>query len=94
MINEDFSQPFCTIGSKGKFRPGSPSHLPPLEDKRMDLPERLEELEKQMSSLTKPNLTAKQNDTINQIKSGYIHLQRKVNELTAKKKQPDKYIIK
>ena len=53
---------------------------------------RLTELEERVSLLRQPqmrmivHLTAKQNDTINQIKLGYNHLIGKVDEALARKK--------
>ena len=93
-MNEGYDQPFWVGFNNPRFVGAKHGYLPPLEDKKMDLTERLEVLEKQVVLLNRPYLTAKQNDTINQIKSGYLHLQRKVNELTVKKKQPDRYVIK
>jgi len=55
-----------------------------------DLEERLVILESQVSLLRQPQLTTKQNDTINQIKLGYIHLIRKVDEVIAYRKKKQK----
>ena len=94
-MNEDLSQPFCIIGSKGKWPDRYKFYLPPLEDMpEMDFDERLEVLEKQVGLLKLPNLTAKQNDTINQLRLDREHfwkklntLKEKLNKLFEKKKQ-------
>lgn len=48
--------------------------------------ERLTIIEGEISILKQPKLTPKQNDTINQIRAGYIHLTRKVDEVIAYRK--------
>ncbi len=50
------------------------------------LAERLTDLEDKVSLLKQPQLTAGQNDTINQIKAERIHLVRKVDEALARKR--------
>lgn len=63
----------------------------PLESD--DIKEQLRELSEQVNLMKRPYLTPKQNDTINQIKAGYLHLQGKVNELFAYKNKR-KYLYK
>ena len=84
IVNEDYTKPFCVLGSKGNFIGAKHGYLPPLEDKKMDIDERLEVLEQQMGSLAKPNLTAKQNDTINQLRLDRNHFWEKFNTLKEK----------
>jgi len=81
-MKEDYTQPFWVGWNNPRFPYARYGYLPSEEKKcEQDLADRVEALENQVILMKQPQLTAKQNDTINQIKSGYLHLQRKVNEL-------------
>ena len=74
-----YSEPFCTIGSKGSFRGARFNHLPPLE------PEEKVEEEKIYMDM---RWTACQWDAVQQLQGKTKFLERKVNELhDAKRRQ-------
>ena len=71
-----YSEPFCTIRSKGSFRGARFNHLPPLESK-----EEAEEKKVYMDM----RWTARQWDAFQQLQGKTKFLERKVNELCKKK---------
>ena len=71
-----YSEPFCTIGSKGSFRGARYNHLPPLE------PEEKVEEEKIYMDM---RWTARQWDAVQQLQGKTKFLERKINELCKKK---------
>ena len=79
-MNEDYTQPFCIVGSVGKFHPSYRFYLPPLEAK-----ERQEIL---------PIIPPEHRlyNELQQTKAKLNYLQNKLNEHLDKKK--DTYVIK
>ena len=71
-----YSEPFCTIRSKGSFRGARFNHLPPLEP---------EEKVKEEKIYMDMRWTARQWDAIQQLQGKTKFLERKVNELCKKK---------
>jgi len=74
-----YDQPFCVIGSKGKFKGVHFNHLSPLE-----LPEETRETR----AFQDTQWTARQWDIINQLRAEVIHIHK---ELQAKRKKIDYY---
>ena len=74
-----YSEPFCTISSKGSFRGVHFNYLPPLE------PEEKVEEEKIYMDM---RWTARQWDAVQQLQGKTKFLERKINELhDAKRRQ-------
>ena len=77
-----YDQPFCVIGSKGKFKGVHFNHLSPLE-----LPEET----RKTRAFQDTQWTARQWDIINQLRGEVKHIHKDLHELQAKRKKVDYY---
>jgi len=66
-MNEDYTQPFCIIGSVGRFHPGYTHYLPALELFEEELPLPIIPPEHRLSY------------RLQQLEGRFIHLENKVN---------------
>ena len=81
-MNEDYTQPFYVPYEMAKrLGHDRPFYLPALEP-----PE-----EHPLKETQETEWSRKQWDAVNQMKAGYIHLQKKLNEHLDKKKPKSKY---
>ena len=77
-----YDQPFCVIGSKGKFKGVHFNHLSPLE-----LPEEIREIR----AFQDTQWTARQWEIVNQLRGEIKHINKDLHELQAKRKKIDYY---
>ena len=77
-----YNQPFCVIGSKGKFKGVHFNYLSPLE-----LPEETRETR----AFQDTQWTARQWDIINQLRAEVIHIHKALHESQNQKKKVGYY---
>ena len=77
-----YDQPFCVIGSKGKFKGARFNYLSPLE-----LPEETRETR----AFQDTQWTARQWDIINQLRAEVIHIHKALHESQNQKKKVGYY---